>query len=45
MNDLCADIGYPATVETADGGLLSVYYQADTEDRFTSILYTKWFLK
>ena len=39
-----ADIGYPATVETADGGLLSVYYQACPEDRYTSILYTKWFL-
>ena len=40
-----ADIGYPATVATADGGLLSVYYQAYTGDRFCSFLYTKWFLK
>lgn len=40
-----ADIGYPATVKTADGNLLTVYYQAYTDDRFCSFLYTKWSLK
>jgi hypothetical protein len=39
------DIGYPATVKTADGNLVSVYYQAYTDDRYCSYLYTKWSLK
>lgn len=36
------DLGYPATVELADGSLLSVYYQPYGDDLRTSILYTKW---
>jgi hypothetical protein len=36
------DIGYPSTVEADDGSLVTVYYQHLNDDRFTSILYTKW---
>lgn len=36
------DLGYPATVELADGSFLSVYYQRYENDNRTSILYTKW---
>lgn len=39
------DIGYPATVKLVDGNLLSVYYQAYTDDCYCSFLYTKWSLK
>lgn len=37
-----SDLGYPATVELADGSLLTVYYQKYGSDSMTSILYTKW---
>lgn len=36
------DLGYPATVELADGSLITVYYQQAAEGENTSILYTKW---
>ena len=39
------DVGNAATVKTADGNLLSVYYQAYTGDLYCSFLYTKWSLK
>lgn len=36
------DLGYPATVQLADGSLVTVYYQRYKDDKRTSILYTKW---
>ncbi len=36
------DLGYPATVELADGSLLTVYYQCYPGDDFCSVLQTKW---
>ncbi len=36
------DLGYPASVELADGSVLTVYYQRFEEDNVTSILYTNW---
>ena len=39
------DLGYPATVELADGSLLTVYYQCQVLDDWTSILQTKWSLE
>ena len=36
------DLGYPSTVELSDGTLLTVYYQKLPEDKFCSVLYTKW---
>lgn len=39
------DIGYPSTVELADGSMLTAYYQAYENDAYTSILYTKWRLE
>lgn len=36
------DLGYGATVELADGSLLSVYYQRCPGDDYPSILYTNW---
>ena len=42
---LCGDVGYPATCVTADGNLLTVYYQAYTGDKFSSFLYSKWSLQ
>lgn len=38
------DLGYPASVELSDGSILTVYYQHYSNDRKTSILYTKWSL-
>lgn len=39
------DLGYPSTVELADGSLLTVYYQsANNDDSYRSLLYTKWSL-
>ncbi len=36
------DIGYPSSVELSDGSILTVYYQAYGDDKFPSLLYTKW---
>ncbi len=38
------DQGYPSTVELSDGSLITVYYQKYMDDRYNSILYTKWSL-
>ncbi|MGN1075298.1 MAG: sialidase family protein, partial [Eubacteriales bacterium] len=38
------DLGYPATVELADGSLLTVYYQKFPGDSRNSFLYTHWTL-
>ncbi|MBE6931372.1 MAG: exo-alpha-sialidase [Ruminococcaceae bacterium] len=39
-----ADLGYPCSVELADGSILTVYYQAWENDPSTSFLYTRWSL-
>ncbi len=36
------DLGYPSTVELADGTLLTTYYQAYKTDPHPSLLYTRW---
>lgn len=36
------DIGYPSTVELADGSLLTVFYQHYGDDDYTSVLGTEW---
>ena len=36
------DVGYPCTVETKDGGLLTVFYKKSVGDKNTSIVYKKW---
>ena len=36
------DLGYAATVELADGSLLTVYYQPYEEDEFPSLLCSHW---
>ena len=36
------DVGYPSTVELADGSLYTVYYQRLEGDDFPSILYAHW---
>ena len=38
----CSDLGYPATAELEDGSLITVYYERYKDDKFTSILGTKW---
>jgi len=38
------DLGYPSTVELADGSLITVYYQRYDGDAYPSVLYTKWSL-
>ncbi|MDI9497083.1 MAG: sialidase family protein [Bacillota bacterium] len=39
-----SDLGYPSSVELADGSLLTVYYQRVPGDRHTSLLWTHWIL-
>lgn len=39
------DLGYPASVELADGSIMTVYYQKLPGDKKCSILYTKWRLR
>ncbi|MBI4024981.1 MAG: exo-alpha-sialidase [Verrucomicrobia bacterium] len=39
---LSADLGYPSTVEMADGKLLTVYYQQRAKGEHPSLLYTHW---
>ncbi len=39
------DMGYPSTVETSDGTLITVYYQRFRSDHYASFLYTKWKLE
>jgi hypothetical protein len=36
------DLGYPSTVELADGGLLTVCYQKVTIDEKPSLLWSRW---
>ena len=36
------DLGYPASVELADGSVLTVYYHKYPKDRKCSFLYTRW---
>jgi hypothetical protein len=36
------DLGYPSTVEMADGSLFSVYYQKMPGDHRPSLLYSRW---
>ncbi len=36
------DLGYPATVELADGSLFTVYYQQAAGGEKCSILYSRW---
>jgi hypothetical protein len=38
------DLGYPSTVELADGSLLTVYYQKWPGDRKCSLLWSRWLL-
>lgn len=38
------DLGYPCSVELADGSILTVYYQRLPGDTATSFLYTRWTL-
>ncbi len=37
-----SDLGYPSSVELADGSLLTVYYQKKAEGEPCSLLYTHW---
>lgn len=37
-----SDLGYPATVECADGSLLSVYYQREKIDEKPCLMTTRW---
>jgi sialidase-1 len=41
-DDAPGDVGYPATVELADGSLFSVYYQQAAPDEKCSILCSRW---
>ncbi|MEG0766747.1 MAG: hypothetical protein RR482_03435 [Clostridia bacterium] len=36
------DLGYPASVELADGSILTVYYQRQKGDRHCSLCFTRW---
>ena len=36
------DLGYPSTVELADGSLFTVYYQSVTGDKKCSLLWSHW---
>ena len=36
------DLGYPSSVELADGSILSVYYQKLTPGKNTSVLWSRW---
>ena len=47
MNGIdCADApnddGYPASVETDDGSILTVYCQQDPSDEMPSLMTTRW---
>ena len=39
---LDGDLGYPCSVELADGSIFTVYYQRLPGDRKTSVLWTRW---
>lgn len=39
-----SDLGYPSTVELADGALFSVYYQKVPGDAKCSLLWSRWTL-
>lgn len=36
------DLGYPSTVEMADGSLFTLYYQKVPGDRKCSLLWSRW---
>ena len=36
------DLGYPASVELADGSILTVYYQKPSESEPCTLMYTRW---
>jgi hypothetical protein len=36
------DLGYPSTVELADGSLFSVYYQKVQGNHKASLLWSRW---
>lgn len=38
------DLGYPSTVELSDGSLLSIYYQASSQDYSCGLLCSRWTL-
>ena len=44
-NEEDGDLGYPSTVELADGSLMTVYYQKYGNDEKCSMLYTRWRLE
>lgn len=44
-NEQDGDLGYPSTVELADGSLMTVYYQKYEDDKKCSVLYTRWQLE
>ena len=37
-----ADLGYPASVQLADGSILTVYYQVDQKGEKPCLMGTKW---
>ena len=39
------DLGYPASVQLADGSILTIYYQIDKSGEKTSLMQTYWKLK
>jgi hypothetical protein len=36
------DLGYPASVQLADGSILTIYYQIDQPDETTCLMGTRW---
>ncbi len=36
------DIGYPCSVELSDGTILTVYYQHYEDDKYPSVLWSRW---
>ena len=38
------DLGYPSSVELADGSVFTVYYQQDRVGGQCALLWTRWFL-
>ncbi len=37
-----SDLGYPSSVQLADGSILTAYYQRSGKDSYCSVLYTTW---
>jgi hypothetical protein len=38
------DLGYPSSVELADGSVFTVYYQQERVGGQCALLWTRWFL-